>query len=201
MNGSTQTLPIDPRRQRKSLPARVEPTLADTAYAAGFFDGEGCVRLQRNNNGGYSLRVVVSQKDPKPLAWMRERWGGSFDKYPSNVAWMYYLYSWSTHNFLVSVSPFLLVKKQQVLLAASAFPDKMTEEVAAHLSRLKKECALCKNPYKACMRKQHVAQAATLLANLLTSGELSHPMLCLGQQYICSNVLAIGVQTSAPQRD
>ena len=54
----------------------------DIAWAAGFYEGEGSV--QRNNKTPGSPGVQIAQKDPAPLLWLRERFGGSVREYTRN---------------------------------------------------------------------------------------------------------------------
>jgi hypothetical protein len=54
----------------------------EKAYAAGFFDGEGCVQIYMRGDSSRTkncLRVAlsVSGTDTRPLAWLQERWGGN----------------------------------------------------------------------------------------------------------------------------
>jgi len=64
--------------------------LLDLAWAAGFFDGEGCATIARvkpggrNVNGCYAMRLQVSQVNPDPLVRMRELFGGSIGAKPPN---------------------------------------------------------------------------------------------------------------------
>jgi hypothetical protein len=58
-----------------------EPSDTDWAYAAGFVDGEGCIAVSRSfiparNKYGYSVQVVVANRDRPVLEWMQESWGG-----------------------------------------------------------------------------------------------------------------------------
>ena len=53
------------------------------AWAAGFFDGEGCVFIQAARNGKYihqGLLVVVTSTTPAPLRRLYELFGGSVSK-------------------------------------------------------------------------------------------------------------------------
>lgn len=64
-------------------------TIADRAYIAGFFDGEGYVSLHvaRNEKRGASyVRVIVgiAQKRGPMLAWIHEMFGGSLFLYQRN---------------------------------------------------------------------------------------------------------------------
>lgn len=117
----------------------IVPQAVVVAYAAGFFDGEGCVRLQANQNGKQSLRVYIAQKDVRPLEYLQPFFGGLIRKYKSNVAWQLQLFGLAGYEFLVAVEPFLIVKRAQAQLAIRAFENGMTDEIALELSRMKRE--------------------------------------------------------------
>jgi hypothetical protein len=113
-----------PRRgtcKTKILPT-VKPTIADKAYAAGFFDGEGSMNIRNPGstikNPGYSLTLNVAQSCEAPLIWLSARWGGSVRpmKRPKPV-WEWNLGSLSASKFLQDILPFLMVKQEQALVA------------------------------------------------------------------------------------
>lgn len=49
----------------------------DLAWAAGFFDGEGCISIQRSGSLPHHLYLSVSQVDPRPLARLMSAFGGT----------------------------------------------------------------------------------------------------------------------------
>lgn len=67
----------------------VIPTELDKAYAAGFIDADGCISVRRSTSNGGTAKdggilyigiygsIAVSQIDPRPLVWLRDRWGGT----------------------------------------------------------------------------------------------------------------------------
>lgn len=62
---------------------KLKPTRAqhDLAYLAGFFDGEGCVYINRNKPNrwrgmGYHLEISFTNGDPAPLLLAQEMFGG-----------------------------------------------------------------------------------------------------------------------------
>lgn len=95
-------------------------------YAAGIFDGEGCVRItkQQRDNGRslqYAILVSISQKDGRLMDWLYGNFGGVvyMSHKTSQDNWVY---NWRADNrkgykFLKAVYPFLIVKKQQVEVA------------------------------------------------------------------------------------
>jgi hypothetical protein len=57
------------------------PNAVDCIWAAGFFDGEGCVSLTTGKSRGAKTLTVKAQilptnTDRKVLDWYQERWGG-----------------------------------------------------------------------------------------------------------------------------
>ena len=58
------------------LPARQTASVDDCLYAAGFFDGEGCISICQTER---SIRVQLNVTNTalRPLEWLRDRWGGS----------------------------------------------------------------------------------------------------------------------------
>ena len=98
------------------------------AWAAGFFDGEGCVLVEMSKEKecrhGYrtSLHTTVTQTSVPCLQLFLERFGGSIvtteNKTPSGRRWAVQ-YRWSVRNekalqFLQAIEPFAVVKKEQV---------------------------------------------------------------------------------------
>jgi hypothetical protein len=91
-------------------------------WAAGFFDGEGNVsifRRQRGNCLEYRVVLQITQKDSTPLLHIQEEFGGSIS-HASNPA---DCFRWRADGeavdlFLKRVGPYLLVKRQEALVAA-----------------------------------------------------------------------------------
>lgn len=55
------------------------------AWLAGFFDGEGCVRLEHQKGYGYYARLTLTQKDRRVLRAVMSDFGGHlYDKSRSN---------------------------------------------------------------------------------------------------------------------
>jgi hypothetical protein len=101
------------------------PTDPFIAWAAGFFDGEGCVLLARmrpsgaSNVGTLRLGIAVGQKVRDPLDALAERWGGTVrqlaeprtDRHADKFDWR--LYGTAAVAFLRDVRPYLRVKHRQ----------------------------------------------------------------------------------------
>jgi hypothetical protein len=100
--------------------------MIETAYAAGFFDGEGYVGIQmrvgtRCAGPVYQMRVAAYQDDPRPLRAIAERWGGPVRvrKTPRlrRIAYRWLATGPTAAGFLRDVLPFLIVKKEQAMVA------------------------------------------------------------------------------------
>lgn len=94
-------------------------------WAAGFFDGEGCISLYRSPPGEYgrkswthALKVIVNQKARRPLRKLQEMFPNSTLRYIASHDY----HDWTIHSrhaveFLQAVMPYLLVKKYEAELA------------------------------------------------------------------------------------
>ena len=100
------------------------------AWAAGFFDGEGCIRInkarRKEGRTTYNLQIFVRQVDPKPIYKLRDLFGfgaisyreRSVDSNPNARA----IYTWSTAGpkaieVLTALYPFLVTKSEQAEIA------------------------------------------------------------------------------------
>lgn len=100
-------------------------TVAECAYAAGFFDGEGTVfiaidRGRASTRGPiFNLRVTAAQVDRTPLVWLQSRWGGSVVQRRrgehQHSAWT--CFSRGAAQFLRDVRPYLIVKADEADVA------------------------------------------------------------------------------------
>ncbi len=86
-------------------------------YAAGFFDGEGTVYAATRNNPGRPspiLIVAISNTVLKPLALMRDKWGGSIFTDPPRenrqACHQWTLAPRNAYKFLYDIQPYLLIK-------------------------------------------------------------------------------------------
>lgn len=99
-------------------------TVGEAAYAAGFFDGEGCVRVARlpyRDGFRYLLCITVVQNDPTPLLWLQRLFGGVV--YGRTYRIGVRSHGWRIGprigglEFLKAIRPYLIVKAAQVDLA------------------------------------------------------------------------------------
>jgi hypothetical protein len=101
------------------------------AWAAGFFDGEGCVMVEMSKEKaclhGYrtSLHTTVTQTSLPCLQLFLERFGGSIstseNRTPNGRRWAVQ-HRWVARNetaleFLQAIEPYVVVKKEQVQAA------------------------------------------------------------------------------------
>lgn len=94
----------------------VEPTVAESAYYAGFFDGEGCV-------AAYNRKYVVSltNTDIRPLKRAVELWGGFISsqskesrKWALQDLWRWQIYGQNSRAFLAAIRPYTVIKTAQI---------------------------------------------------------------------------------------
>jgi len=101
------------------------------AWAAGFFDGEGCVMVEISKEKGClhgyrtSLHTTVTQTSLPCLQLFLEKFGGSIstsqNRTPNGRRWAVQ-HRWVARNetslaFLKAIEPFVVVKKEQVQAA------------------------------------------------------------------------------------
>lgn len=94
-------------------------------YAAGFFDGEGCVdirwRMASSANGKkyerFDLRVHIPQLDPSPLVRLHERWGGGLSVRKASKVHQWVIANGAAGRFIADVFPYLIVKKDEAAVA------------------------------------------------------------------------------------
>jgi hypothetical protein len=95
--------------------------IEDLAWAAGFFDGEGCVILRKAKNT-YVVRISVSQVNPAPILKLKHLFGGHISKQkPKNSNWKDQ-WKWeqdakTASETLQTLLPYLVVKKDVAELA------------------------------------------------------------------------------------
>jgi hypothetical protein len=97
---------------------------AFSAWAAGFIDGEGCIRITRSNGkSGRSvfIEVSVTQSSRELLDLFKDRWGGYIihykkgfkSSYTKREMFQYKIVARGATKLLEDVYPFLIGKKQQ----------------------------------------------------------------------------------------
>ena len=100
-------------------------TEVEKAYAAGLFDGEGCIMIDKPRRGkGHTLVITLAMRESVAVAWLQERWPGSLrsaTRRPKTreafICWYWCRYTSAAATFLNDVLPYLLVKQAQAQLA------------------------------------------------------------------------------------
>lgn len=107
----------------------------DLAWAAGFFDGEGCIsiptRVRSRNRHGYTLSLYVGQVDPSPLRRFQSLFGGTVvtkksGPFARRTMFMWRITGSTAFAALRQLHPYLTVKRSQADLALE-FKDGMPE--------------------------------------------------------------------------
>ena len=96
------------------MPKQYEET--ELAWAAGFFDGEGCVRIKQASQRGNSFYVIahITNSNRAILEQVQDLFGGTVrpqEKSVNKTVWSYYITSSEAIDFLKTLSPFLQEKK------------------------------------------------------------------------------------------
>ena len=123
------------------LPARRTPgrkanmTEID-AWTAGFFEGEGCLLINKKGN----TTLEVEQVDPSPLYRLQKHWGGTVRKRVTRNAWRWTLTNESAVNhLLLCTEPHMTGTKAMQARTALSFIQKggVIEVARRSLSALK----------------------------------------------------------------
>lgn len=84
-------------------------------YLAGFFDGEGCITIEKKLRG-FSLLIQFSQKDPSILILISTKFtNGNWNNNQSCVNLRYY--GTNVKQVLEYIRPYVIVKKSQIEIA------------------------------------------------------------------------------------
>ena len=100
----------------------IEKTYVDScAYVAGFFDAEGSITISKfktKTNDRYQLQVRIANNDRKVLSWIKRMWGAGHIRRHSTAISAFELsfMARQAQNFLDSVVPYLLLKREEAQL-------------------------------------------------------------------------------------
>ena len=105
------------------------------AYIAGFFDGEGCVRIKQSNQGGNSYYVIahITNTNQSILKEVQELFGGTIrmqERGPNKDIYNWQITSAEAVDFLQTLVPFLKEKQAQATYAISFHERKGTMDAA-----------------------------------------------------------------------
>lgn len=100
---------------RKTITTRV-------AYIAGFFDGEGCIRIKKANQGGNSYYIIahITNTYRKTLEDVKELFGGQIriqERGKNKTVYNWCITSDEAQDFLTILTPFLKEKRKQAIEA------------------------------------------------------------------------------------
>lgn len=116
------------------------------AYIAGFFDGEGCIRIKQASQRGNSFYVIahITNSNRAILEQVQDLFGGIVrkqEKAVNKTVWSYYVTSAEAVDFLTTLSPFLQEKKAEANLALKFHKEKdsLTGEEKASWARVMSE--------------------------------------------------------------
>jgi hypothetical protein len=105
----------------------IQPTLTDIAYAAGLFDGEGCIQICRRRGtrkGTFThwLEISIGNTCLAVLTWMKEKFGGRVthngERYTerNHRTWRWRASTSEAAAVLQLLLPFLQIKQGQAHL-------------------------------------------------------------------------------------
>ena len=105
----------------------------DNAYAAGIVDGEGCIQISTTTKRTW-LAIGVANSDPRVCVWLSERYGGKVHQQkprtqngkPTRIMYTWYVGSAAAGNFLKTIYPYLVIKKEQADIALAFLTTKGT---------------------------------------------------------------------------
>lgn len=106
----------------------------DLIWAAGFFDGEGCVSVVLQKRGDFMVRLFVGNTNVQALFAFKEMFGGTIYERPAKsirhkTAYQWQVVSGQAFRALEQLLPYLRVKREQAELALqfrqfAAFDDR-----------------------------------------------------------------------------
>ncbi len=99
--------------------ATTGPSVLSAEYAAGLFDGEGCVSFYKTKDY-YNPVLTIAMTHREVLGECAARWGGTVHAYPqkSTNKTMYHwrMFGKKAVGFADDILPFLIVKREEMLI-------------------------------------------------------------------------------------
>jgi hypothetical protein len=103
--------------------------MINPAWLAGFFDGEGCIRISKSGRSNrdpatlyYRLEIEVVQKYVEPLTYFERAFGGNVhvhERPDRTPVWAWRSGGDQAGEALQVMLPYLIVKKRQALVAVA----------------------------------------------------------------------------------
>lgn len=87
-----------------------------TIYVAGFFDGEGCISINRGNHLS-RVEVTIAQKDTSILQLISVKWGGKILTDKRKCSYLKFVKGDDIEKFLTSVLPYLRLRFNEAQIA------------------------------------------------------------------------------------
>lgn len=99
-------------------------TVAEIAYTAGLFDGEGTIGYYYKTSSGIHIpQLAIYNTDIRVMRWIKDKFGVGgiyLNKFGKNQGWQWQLNSRAQINaFLRMIRPYLIIKADQVDLLFS----------------------------------------------------------------------------------
>lgn len=133
-------------------------SVVDWAFAAGLFEGEGCIRIHLGRRGGViksvSLNCQITQVHRDLLEWLQARFNGSVLREQLNIrgnrraTWQWKLSTRDAGDFVSGINPYLVraISKRKVCMARAflalspSAPGYLQQAIRLHemLSKLNK---------------------------------------------------------------
>jgi len=119
-----------------------------SAYAAGFFDGEGTVCISKSTTKGrrfcsYAIALKIPQKKRAPLEFLQSVYGGTIyliRRRGISVLYNLTLMGKDRLPFLESIAPFCIVKKADIQCAIEYLRRKPeTKDRSCHISEAERD--------------------------------------------------------------
>jgi hypothetical protein len=110
----------------------------DNAYIAGLFDGEGCIVVSQNGiDGTMGLRASISNSYKPALDLVAAQYGGrvclaKLGKGHKHTVWSWYISGRDAARFLEALYPYLIIKREQALVALR-FQETMKQSSAGQV--------------------------------------------------------------------
>lgn len=89
-------------------------------YMAGFFDGEGCIRINKRIRGSYTeytVFITIGQKDGAIMDWITDNFGGGSYLVGRDSSYIWTATNKIAYDVLKRITPYLKYKKPQAEIA------------------------------------------------------------------------------------
>lgn len=113
-------------RTKQTWTSDIIDITANTVYAAGLFDGEGSILILAEQNAKHRLRIKIANTDYAVIEWLQSIFDGTASdnlsptrkrKPNEKDAWEWRLNGKEASQFLMLITPFLKVKREQARIA------------------------------------------------------------------------------------